>query len=114
MNAANVDYTDNLFTTDNSSLYFEDGGSNETSSLAALVANSTSNPVKWHRVSENPHMQDSTLFGSNHITPLDIEQGPQLGNCWFMASMSALAEYEGRIEKLLLNKEKSANGIYAV
>ena len=31
-----------------------------------------------------------------------------------MASIAALAEYPGRVEKLFLNKEASANGVYAL
>ena len=59
-------------------------------------------------------MENNTLFGENHITPMDVKQGNDIGNCWFMSSISAMAEYDGRVEKLFLNKERSASGIYAV
>ena len=38
--------------------------------------------------------------------PNDIKQG-QLGNCYFLASLSAIAEYPERIEKIFLTKEVS-------
>ena len=59
-------------------------------------------------------MANDTLFGEHHIRPIDIKQGNSIGNCWFMAAITSMAEYEGRVENLFLNKEKSASGIYAV
>ena len=110
VNQTDADYTDNLFPAGSSALYFPDGGINELGSVVA----SNPHPVYWHRVSVNPNMADKTLFGQNYITPADIIQGSYIGNCWFMASITAMAEYEGRIENMFLNKEKSASGIYAV
>ena len=42
-----------------------------------------------------------------------MSQG-EIGNCWFISAASALAEKSGRLEKVFLNTEASANGIYAV
>ena len=44
-----------------------------------------------------------------------MRQG-EIGNCWFIAGASALAENKGRLEKVFLNidNETSANGIYGV
>lgn len=46
---------------------------------------------------------------------MDVRQGA-VGNCWFMAAASALAEKPGRVEKLFLNMDSSINrdGIYGV
>ena len=56
-----------------------------------------------------------SLFGTTGIRPADIRQG-SIGNCWFMAAASAIAEYPGRMEKVFLNNvnEISSKGIYAV
>ena len=54
-----------------------------------------------------------SLFGKNGITPQDMRQGA-IGNCWFISAASALSEKAGRLEKVFLNEEISANGIYAV
>ena len=56
-----------------------------------------------------------TLFGWNGISVKDIEQG-WLGDCWFLAAATALAEVPGRIERMFLNNknEASPNGIYGV
>ena len=56
-----------------------------------------------------------SLFGTTGIRPADIRQG-SIGNCWFMAAASAVAEYPGRMEKVFLNNvnEVSSIGVYAV
>jgi len=41
------------------------------------------------------------MFGDG-ISADDIIQG-DLGNCWFLAAASALAEWPGRLEKIFLN-----------
>ena len=45
--------------------------------------------------------------------PNDIKQG-RLGNCYFLASLSAIAEKPGRIQKILLNDEVNEAGCYAI
>ena len=54
-----------------------------------------------------------TLFGNQGIRPQDIRQG-EIGNCWFLSSITALAEYPGRIESTFLNKELSKAGVYGI
>ena len=46
---------------------------------------------------------------------MDIRQGV-IGNCWFMAAASALAEKPGRLEKIFLNTSDRLNpyGIYGI
>ena len=56
---------------------------------------------------------DYSLFGSKGVTMRDISQG-QIGNCWWMASCIAVAEYPGRIEKVFLNRGKSSAGAYSL
>jgi hypothetical protein len=64
------------------------------------------NSDNWYRVSENSLFNGKSLFGSQYIKPTDVRQG-EIGNCWFISSMAAMAEYPGRIEKMYLNKERS-------
>lgn len=54
------------------------------------------------------------MFGDG-ISVNDVNQG-NIGNCWFLAAASALAEYPGRMEKVFLNHDTALNsqGIYAV
>ena len=54
-----------------------------------------------------------TLFGDEGVTMKDISQG-QIGNCWWMASCIAVAEYPNRIEQVFLNRGASANGVYSL
>ena len=46
---------------------------------------------------------------------MDVRQGV-IGNCWFMAAASALAERPQRLEKIFLNTSNQLNpsGIYGV
>lgn len=60
-----------------------------------------------------------SLWGENGVDLRDIRQG-QIGDCWFLAAASALAEKPERLHKLFRKEEDeshkgiSHNGIYAV
>lgn len=55
-----------------------------------------------------------SLYGSTgRPTPGGINQG-SLGDCWFLSSASALAEYPERIERIFTNTEYSKEGIFEV
>ena len=45
--------------------------------------------------------------------PNDIKQG-RCGDCYFLASLSAIAEYPERIRRIFLTKETNKAGCYAV
>ena len=47
------------------------------------------------------------------ISPNDIYQG-QLGDCYYLSSLSAVAEHPDRIDRLLMQKETSEKGAYCV
>lgn len=64
----------------------------------------------WMRASNL--MKDSKII-LNGISPCDIHQG-ELGNCYFLSSVSALAEYPERVARLLLSQEGENKGCYAV
>lgn len=50
------------------------------------------------------------MFGiAGKATTNDIKQG-SIGNCWFMAACSAIAETPGRIEKIFGTKDQFNNG----
>ena len=70
----------------------------ETQSLVAAQAEG----IYWERASTK--WPERTLFGPNGVTPDDVAQG-DLGNCWLMAAISAVAEYPERITNLFLNDE---------
>lgn len=73
--------------------------------------------IDWKRISGGDSDFDGkTFFGPNGISsvnPQDINQG-YIGNCWIMASVSAMAEIPGRIDSFFVTNELSDNGIYAV
>ena len=51
------------------------------------------------------------MFIKDSISPADILQG-QLGDCYFLSALSALAEQGFRIKNLFPSIEINANGIY--
>ena len=62
--------------------------------------------------------RSSVYFGPNvqvydTMSPGDIIQG-QLGDCYFLAAISSIAEHPQRLQRLLLSKKNHGNGIYAV
>ena len=59
--------------------------------------------LEWKRASEI--FTDPTMF--NDISPDDINQGC-LGNCYFLAVLSAMAEFPERIEAMFETKEVNA------
>jgi calpain-15 len=66
--------------------------------------------LEWYRSNEyfsgNIHVYEN-------ISPGDIQQG-RLGDCYFLAAISALAEHPSRIERLFLTKTNNNNGLFAV
>ena len=69
--------------------------------------------MEWTRAKKlNP---DASLWGEQGIRPDDVRQG-LLGNCWFLAAASSLAEKPQRMEKVFLNNSADLNdaGIYGV
>ena len=68
--------------------------------------------VTWKRASRT--FPKASLFGKEGVRPEDVEQG-LIGNCWFMASLTALAEKKERVESLFVGDGKlSQQGIYAI
>lgn len=47
------------------------------------------------------------------MEPNDINQG-QLGDCYFLAALSSLAEFPDRVQDLFVTKEINAAGIYLI
>ena len=101
-------YDDLSFPTDDA-IYWEDDGEEERTGGPAQIHKG--GQINWTRVSSSL-MDEHTLFGEQ-LTPDDILQG-QIGNCWWMAALSALAEYPGRVENLFLNRQLSEAGVYGV
>lgn len=68
----------------------------------------------WKRAYDE--FPEAKLFGKDggHITPGDIRQG-YFGDCWWLGSVSALAEVPNRVENIIVNQENDPNaaGIYA-
>jgi calpain-15 len=65
----------------------------------------------WKRPSEVYGDQEFKIY--ENIGPNDIKQG-KCGDCYFLASLSALAEYPERIKNIFITKEVNEAGCYAV
>lgn len=62
----------------------------------------------WSRASQI--CTTPTIFGDK-INPSDVEQG-KLGNCYFLATLSAMAEIPERVKARFYTKEVNRAGIY--
>ena len=69
------------------------------------------NTYIWIRPEEFFQGEQVTLF--KKISSNDILQGG-LGDCYFLAAISAIAEYPERLERLFLTKEYDPDGVYVV
>ena len=67
--------------------------------------------LPWLRPDDFFKGEEFRVFDTIHCN--DIEQGG-LGDCYFLAAISAIAEYPQRLERLFLTKEYSQKGIYVV
>lgn len=52
-----------------------------------------------------------SLWGSTGVVPDGVNQG-SLGDCWFLAGASAIAEFPDRLKKIVTNSEMSNSGVY--
>ena len=100
-------WTDTDFTADTNAVYWKD-----LDTLNAGQKKELGVAMTWKRATAMG--SDKTLFGKG-ISPAGMVQG-QIGNCWFMAAASAVAEVPGRMEKVFLNTDSKLNsvGIYGV
>ena len=71
--------------------------------LNKLAAN-----LEWKRATDIDPNIDVIIGG---IEPTDVVQG-SLNNSYFLSAVSALAEYQNRVSRLILQQERSQNGAY--
>ena len=67
--------------------------------------------MTWKRPSEVYGEENFVLYAQPG--PKDIKQG-KCGDCYYLSTLSSLAEYPERIAKIFLTDEKNAAGCYAV
>ncbi len=66
---------------------------------------------QWMRMRDLKDKKPELFIGG--VSPNDVNQGA-LANCYFLSSVSALAEYPERVERLFYPKQFSASGKYIV
>ena len=99
----NGKYTDDQFKGDAYSIY--GFGERKDYSLQEL------NNLPWLRPEVFFQGEEVKMYDTIHSN--DIEQGG-LGDCYFLAAISAIAEFPERLERLFLTKTYQQNGIYVV
>jgi len=75
-----------------------------------MIGTYTENVTGWARPSEMTEGKPS-LWGSKGVLPAGTNQG-LLGDCWMLASASALAEHPDRVMKMFTNTEYDSAGIF--
>ena len=68
--------------------------------------------LQWKRFKDVYTKQAPQIF-SGGIEPNDINQG-SLGDCYFLAVLSSLAEFPDRIQDMFVTKTINSAGIYMV
>jgi calpain-15 len=81
------------------------------SSLGEYDAKVSGNAVTWKRGDEICEGRGNLFYGG--IDCKDIVQG-QLGDCWLLSAISCLSEFDGAIQQVFTNLERSARGKYQV
>lgn len=87
-----------------------------TPNLQSLTGGDASKASKWASVvwrTPKDFCKSQFVVFDENIEPNDISQG-QLGDCYFLSTLSAMAEYPDRITKLFPNKEPNPYGCYMV
>ena len=60
----------------------------------------------WYRLKDVFPMESGySMFGEQGVTPYDIRQG-EVGDCWFIAAASAMAERSQRLERIFVDIEE--------
>ena len=93
-------FTDADFPTSDA-LYWADYASESSGPIASYV-----DRIVWKRASDE--YADYPFWGEDGISPKDVIQGA-IGNCWFLAIASALAEKPQRLEKIFINRGNDLN-----
>lgn len=69
--------------------------------------------LPWKRIPDI-YGGSTSLYGKlNKPVPNGVGQG-ELGDCWYLAAVSAVAEVPNRITDLIYNQEYSKNGVFRV
>lgn len=101
-------WRDNVFpATDEEALY---KSPNPAADHVSDIRGHAAGGVKWISAAELCGDQ-AVLFKSVH--PNDIAQGI-LGDCWLLAAMAGIAEFEGAVFNLFQDKQKTSTGMYTI
>ena len=95
-----IKFTDADFPTSDA-LYWADYVSEASGPISKYI-----DRIVWKRASEE--FSDNPFWGSDGISPKDVIQGA-IGNCWFLAIASALAERPQRLEAIFIDQGNQLN-----
>ena len=100
-------YVDATFPADQSSLFWMQF--RRDNEIPQLYLNEVKGWARPSAMEKGDH--DPILWGNKGILPNGINQ-LRLGDCWFLASAAAIAEYPERIKKIFTNTEYDSAGIF--
>jgi len=78
--------------------------------VKATTISAAEGGVEWRRLTPEKSGDRVALF-QDGIDPTDIAQGA-LGNCWLLSAAACLAEFDGAIQQLFLDKQANPRGKY--
>ena len=103
----NINFVDPEFVPNDESIYSDYV---DTTNFDSLVH--WRRPKDFMEVDYDADLKEPAVF-YDAIDPTDIRQGC-LGDCWFISSLSTLAERPSLVERLFVTKETNQHGIYRV
>lgn len=117
------EWKDPTFPADASSLYWpsiRNEPRNEMKRTYVRDVNGWISPRAWVRDKKSASAKDTNpktglpyLWGEKGVRPYGTRQG-RLGDCWFLAAASSIAEHPERLKKIFTNKEYPKNGVFQV
>ena len=90
-------------------LYWADSIGSKDGNTTEVIQNWNGNFTAWKRPTELEN--NPSLWGPKGVRPEGVHQGG-LGDCWFMAAASAVAEYPQRIKNVFTNTAYTKSGIF--
>jgi len=110
-NNSSVEFIDKLFPPEKSSMCWVLPGGEVEKDLLDEEREILDSYKYWHRAKTIFSTENFYLYEKLDIE--DINQG-EIGNCYFLSTLSAIAEYAERFKEIFISNKKAENGCYQI